>query len=252
MPFTFNQWNSPHRHPARPEVASVPSKPEPTVPECSHCQSGNLRAAGWHISKLWLEKRQDVQCRDCKRYSRLPVGVTLPKVVRAVKAEPVLLANDPRPSCPHCAGNHIQRRSKMPNNRRRWFCADCDRRFVSDDSEAFIDHRKVRHFDQVDPEEEARFLFRFASRHDSIHEMRQSIMVNSRERADLEFLIGAGAIPRDEVVAALEFRDKVLEHFETFVLENIAPTLLFGLQRNRKRTKYCSLPKCSGTVGHSF
>jgi hypothetical protein len=47
-------------------------------------------------------------------------------------------------------------------------------------------------------------------------------------------LIADGILPRNEVDAALEFRDKVLEHFETFVLENIAckeepaPTLLFA------------------------
>src|SRR6266700_8243308 len=85
--FHLRQWNDPSRRRPSAESREDNSSPksEPTTPECSHCHSQNLRPAGWFTDKTWLEKHEDVQCRDCRRYSRLPVGVVLPQKERRTK-----------------------------------------------------------------------------------------------------------------------------------------------------------------------
>src|ERR1700687_1521610 len=107
--FHFRQWNAPARKKSEPRKDSSGFKPEHTIPDCLHSGSENLRPAGWFTSKRWDEKHEDVQCRDCRKYSRLPVGVTVPIKVYVTSPESVrgrraarliAAAPDPRPDCP--------------------------------------------------------------------------------------------------------------------------------------------------------
>jgi|HubBroStandDraft_6_1064221.scaffolds.fasta_scaffold1207117_2 hypothetical protein len=122
MAFAFGQWNNRtwrKQHSIPPGDEVFPAEVETELSEtakCGKCGSDNLRPAGWFTSKLWEEKHQDVQCRACGKYSRLPVGVVLPKAERSARPNvPVLEANDTRPFCPHCNANtRIHRRDLQP------------------------------------------------------------------------------------------------------------------------------------------
>jgi len=138
--------------------------------------------------------------------------------------ESVLLANDPRPPCPHCGGHRIQRRDKQPNGKRRWSCVDCNRRFIADDSAAFVDHRKVEHFDPDDSvDEEAKALFKLYENDEcDADEIRELIRVSEGERHCLEFLAQAGMLASANVEAMLSFRDRVLGKFNNLVDAELA------------------------------
>ncbi len=226
MALHLSQWNDPaRRQPPKPrKVSSRPANSSHA--ECPQCHSQNLRPAGWFTSRRYEERHQDVQCRECGRYSRLDVGVVLPKKEFSSPARivpDVLIANDPRPSCPHCGGHRIQRRDRQRTGRRRWYCADCDRRFVADESAAFLDHRKAQHFEEDDPQEEAEELFRSAKRVGAnFQEMRETIGYTEAQRRCLQFLADQGLLASGNVEAMLSFRDRVLEKFNNLVDAELA------------------------------
>src|SRR5207249_114611 len=120
------------------------------------------------------------------RYCYLPLGVHLPERLRP-QPEHFLEADDRRPTCPFCSGLNIHRRGLLPNGTQRWMCLDCRRRFVSEEFRtATLDRRKVQHFDDDDPREEAAALF-VASRHTGcdFEAMRELIDVSESERRGL-------------------------------------------------------------------
>ena len=79
--------------------------------------------------------------------------------------------------------------------------------------------QKLRHWEEVDPKDEARFLFSYAKRHDDIRGMRALISVNERARADLDFLVSQNALTAGEVESALKFRAEVLRAFDELAKE---------------------------------
>jgi hypothetical protein len=222
--FHFSQWNDPAWRAKQPaqaksDVAELPEAEVSAVPQCSHCGSTTLRPAGWFTSKRWEEKHEDVQCRDCKKYSRLPVGVVLPKKpARVIEPESVVLANDPRPCCPRCNESSVHRRDKLPSGKRRYFCTNCQIRFIATDCAEYIDHRKVQHWHEIEPREEAAFLFRYAKRNGGdFASMRATIDVAEKEKKDLDYLVSEGALLQSEVSAALWYRMQVIEVFDALV-----------------------------------
>jgi len=143
-------------------------------------------------------------------------------VERPRKQEVLILANDDRPVCPFCGGHEVNRRGlirlKTGGTTQRWRCRPCGRRFVSRGHRvAVLDRRKVSHFDLITPRCEALFLFHYAKRNGDFDAVRQLIAVGEREKTGLEFLIAGGALNRADVDAAVNFRGKVLELFDSLV-----------------------------------
>jgi DNA-directed RNA polymerase subunit RPC12/RpoP len=274
MPFEFGQWNRPtwrKQHSIPPAEDVFPDEREPEVTEtakCSKCGSDNLRPAGWFTSKLWDERHEDIQCKDCGKYSRLAVGVVLHKAEPSPpKPDPVVEANDSRPACPHCGGKRVHRRERLPAarprknqsgftgvrkngsgweatltkhgqtlhlgtfatpgmaaaayeqaakksadqsvERHRWYCADCDRRFVADDSPNFVDHRRVEHFESDDPREEAAALFQLALAESDFDGVRSLIVISPVEEMVCRYFCAAGLVSE-----VMNFRDRVLVEYD--------------------------------------
>jgi transposase-like protein len=200
-------------HPLRPEANFVSA--------CPNCSGTNWRPNGSYTNS-WNETREAVECRDCSRGFYLALGQHLPRKVASPVEEVFAVADeDSRPTCPLCSGTDVQRRGiihlRTGGTTQRWLCRPCNKRFVSAAHRvASVDRRTLSHWDSVSPADEARFLYRFALRYCAVDDIRKDIEVSDAARADLELLIADGALTRNDVEDALEFRAKVLEAFDGF------------------------------------
>jgi len=159
-----------------------------------------------------LIRRQKVSCKACGRSSRLPHGQRLKP-----KAAPGKIRGLNRPQCPECGSGDVWRRDE-----RRWTCRWCQHWFVTDWKRSHYELPKpVQHWQEVEPNDEAAFLFRYSRRNGgTFFAMRQTIDISEKQKADLDFLVAEGALPRTEVDAALWFRARVLEIFDGLVAEH--------------------------------
>ncbi len=208
-----------------------------SAPACKHCASQNLMREGFYKSKILEEqgeRRQIVRCGDCNRFTYLAAGVVLPVkhqasgerlrrqiAVRTAVYEETKDVADVRPSCPRCGGDKIQRHRKMKDGKRCWECNDCHRSFVAEDSPALVDHRRISHFEEVTPEQEAKFLYHYAKRTDSIERVREDIGYTESEKRCLQFLCDAGMLASG-YEAMLRFRDDVLQKFNNLIDAELA------------------------------
>ena len=229
----MSQWPYPAGVIPQPDNVDHELRPDPdeivsATPRCKHCNSTSLRNNGSYTSVRWNETRQQYFCRDCRGTGSLPLGQWLPRdemalphgrtgprKSRPVQQEEIILADDRRPACPFCNGTEINRRGILPCGTQRWFCRVCQKRFVSAaHRHATLDRRKVQHWDEIDPREEATFLFRYAVRHGNVANVREDIGISDHEKNDLEFLVADGVLPRAEVDEAIRFRVQVLQVFD--------------------------------------
>jgi len=213
-----------------PQGVTPSVAPDCTLPataehsSCPQCGSSRLRPNG-HYRNAWNEVRQAVECKDCSRGFYLPLGQHLPRRITHAQQEQFAVAEDSRPACPFCGGHSVNRRGvihlKAGGTTQRWRCQPCGKRFVSAGHRvATADHRKVSHWEEVDPRSEARFLFHFARRNGDIRGMRRLIDIGQKEKRDLEYLVSEGALTETEVADAIWFRGRVLEIFDGLVAEH--------------------------------
>jgi hypothetical protein len=182
---------------------------------------------GTYRSARWDELTHVARCRECGAGFHLPYGVLLLRPKKAPKPLIEESALDERPVCPFCGGEQIIRRGVLKGGSVRFGCIPCKRRFVNAafPRSGVVDRRKLTHFEEADPVEEAKVLFEWATKHmgpmapTQIKKVRAEIMVTKQDHESLELLIQAGVLERAEVDKAIAFRVKVLTEFDRLLEE---------------------------------
>jgi hypothetical protein len=230
-------------HDLRPDPDETVSE----VPVCKFCKSRNLRNNGSYVSVRWNEKRQAVVCRDCGRGSYLPLGQWLerdPMVSPHGSSRP--RRSRPKAIC-DCGSLNLRPRGWRAHGGGRQLveCVDCRKRFVLDAGVTISGARNSEpHFALPDASEEANALFIVAkSDHCDFEAMREVIGYTQNERECLQFLANQGVLAGRNVEEMLNFRDRVLEKFNSLV--DIELSVLAA----RQLQKDCAVPSAQYLAG---